>query len=80
MSKVWLITGSGSGLGRRIAEAALEGGNQVVATARDTSDLAGMRERYGANVCTVQLDVTNEAQGQVAVRAPSRGSEGWTYS
>jgi NAD(P)-dependent dehydrogenase (short-subunit alcohol dehydrogenase family) len=40
-----------------------------VATARDTSDLAGMGDRYGANVCIVQLDVTDEAQGQVAVQA-----------
>jgi NAD(P)-dependent dehydrogenase (short-subunit alcohol dehydrogenase family) len=69
MSKVWLITGSGSGLGRRIAEAALECGNRVVATARDTSDLAAMGKRYGASVCIVQLDVTDEAQGLVAVRA-----------
>jgi NAD(P)-dependent dehydrogenase (short-subunit alcohol dehydrogenase family) len=69
MSKIWLITGSGSGLGRRIAEAALEGGSRVVATARDTSDLAGMGDRYGANVCIVQLDVTDEAQGRVAVQA-----------
>jgi NAD(P)-dependent dehydrogenase (short-subunit alcohol dehydrogenase family) len=69
MSKVWLITGSGSGLGRRIAEAALEGGHRVVATARDISALAGMGQRYGANVCIVQLDVTDEAQGQAAVQA-----------
>jgi NAD(P)-dependent dehydrogenase (short-subunit alcohol dehydrogenase family) len=69
MSKIWLITGSGSGLGRHIAEAALEGGSRVVATARDTSDLAGMGDRYGANVCIVQLDVTDEAQGRVAVQA-----------
>jgi NAD(P)-dependent dehydrogenase (short-subunit alcohol dehydrogenase family) len=34
MSKVWLITGSGSGLGRVTAEAALKTGHQVVATAR----------------------------------------------
>jgi NAD(P)-dependent dehydrogenase (short-subunit alcohol dehydrogenase family) len=69
VSKIWLITGSASGLGRRIAEAALEGGNRVVATARDTSDLAGMGERYGASVCIVQLDVTDEAQGRAAVQA-----------
>jgi len=69
MSKVWLITGSASGLGRHIAEAALEGGNQVVATARHPSDLSEMEEGYGANVCIVQLDVTDEAQGGAAVRA-----------
>ena len=68
MSKIWLITGSGSGLGRRIAEAVLEDGSRVVATARDTSDLAGMGDRYGANVCIVQLDVTDEAQGRMAVQ------------
>ena len=34
MSKVWLITGSGNGLGRDIAEAALAGGDSVVAGAR----------------------------------------------
>jgi NAD(P)-dependent dehydrogenase (short-subunit alcohol dehydrogenase family) len=69
MSKIWLITGSGSGLGRRIAEAALEGGSRVVATARDTSDLAGIGDRYGANVCIVRLDVTDEAQAREAVQA-----------
>jgi len=34
MSKVWLITGSGNGLGRDIAEAALAAGYSVVAGAR----------------------------------------------
>jgi NAD(P)-dependent dehydrogenase (short-subunit alcohol dehydrogenase family) len=35
MEKVWLVTGSAGGLGRNIAEAALESGDQLVATARD---------------------------------------------
>jgi NAD(P)-dependent dehydrogenase (short-subunit alcohol dehydrogenase family) len=36
MTKVWLITGSGNGLGRDIAEAALAAGDNVVAGARRT--------------------------------------------
>jgi|SRR6267154_2563024 len=34
MSKVWLVTGSAIGLGRNIAEAVLESGDRLVATAR----------------------------------------------
>lgn len=33
MSKVWLVTGSASGLGRNIAEAVLASGDRLVATA-----------------------------------------------
>lgn len=33
MNKVWLVTGSASGLGRNIAEAVLESGDRLVATA-----------------------------------------------
>ena len=32
MNKVWLVTGSASGLGRNIAEAVLESGDRLVAT------------------------------------------------
>lgn len=39
MSKVWLVTGSASGLGRNIKEAILESGDQLVATARDPKRL-----------------------------------------
>ncbi|SRR5579859_1193614 len=69
MSKVWLVTGSGSGLGRLIAEAALAEGNQVVATARDIRQLDDLVARYGANVRTFELDVTEESQGRAAVDA-----------
>ena len=69
MSKVWIITGSGSGLGRAIAEAALEAGDNVMATARNTDQLTDLAARYGARVLPFQLDVTNEAQGTAAVQA-----------
>ena len=69
MSKVWLVTGSGSGLGRIIAETALAAGNQVVASARDIRQLDELVDRYGANVRVVELDVTNELQGRAAVDA-----------
>jgi NAD(P)-dependent dehydrogenase (short-subunit alcohol dehydrogenase family) len=73
MSKVWLITGSGNGLGRIIAEAALAAGNRVVATARNVHQLDELAAQYGANVRTVELDVTNESQGQAAVDAAIDG-------
>jgi NAD(P)-dependent dehydrogenase (short-subunit alcohol dehydrogenase family) len=38
MSKVWLITGSGNGLGRDIAEAVLAAADSVVAGARRTEE------------------------------------------
>ena len=69
MTEVWLITGSGSGLGRNIAEAALAAGDQVVATARKTSQLNDLVERYGERVHPVRLDVTDEVEGRAAVAA-----------
>jgi NAD(P)-dependent dehydrogenase (short-subunit alcohol dehydrogenase family) len=39
MAKVWLITGSGNGLGRDIVEAVLAAGDSVVAGARRTQEL-----------------------------------------
>ncbi|MEH2404483.1 SDR family NAD(P)-dependent oxidoreductase [Nostoc sp.] len=35
MSKVWFITGAGSGIGTGIAKAALQSGDRVVATGRN---------------------------------------------
>src|ERR1700722_921512 len=48
MSKVWLITGSGNGLGRDIAEVALAAGDSVVAGARRTEELAPLVAQYHA--------------------------------
>ena len=69
MSKIWIITGSGSGLGRAIAEACLEAGDQVVATARNTDQLTDLVARYGTRVLAFQLDVTIEEEGKAAVQA-----------
>jgi NAD(P)-dependent dehydrogenase (short-subunit alcohol dehydrogenase family) len=68
MSKVWFITGAGSGIGAATARAALKAGDRVIATGRNLdkvrnalSDVAGDRLEF------VQLDVASEAQAKAAV-------------
>jgi NAD(P)-dependent dehydrogenase (short-subunit alcohol dehydrogenase family) len=68
MSKVWLITGSGNGLGRDIAEAALAVGDSVVAGARRTEELAPLVLQYGERVKPVKLEVRDEAAAKAAVQ------------
>src|SRR6202521_252671 len=68
MSKVWLITGSGNGLGRDIAEAALAAGDSVVAGARRTEELAPLVAQYGEQVKPVTLEVREEAAAKAAVQ------------
>jgi NAD(P)-dependent dehydrogenase (short-subunit alcohol dehydrogenase family) len=68
MAKVWLITGSGNGLGRDIAEAALAAGDCVVAGARRTEELAPLVARYGEWVKPVRLEVRDEDAAKAAVQ------------
>ncbi len=68
MAKVWLITGSGNGLGRDIAEAALAAGDSVVAGARRTGELAPLVEKFGTRVLPVTLEVRDEAAAKAAVQ------------
>jgi NAD(P)-dependent dehydrogenase (short-subunit alcohol dehydrogenase family) len=68
MSKVWLITGSGNGLGRDIVEAALAAGDSVVAGARRTEELAPLVAQYGERVKPVRLEVRDEAAAKAAVQ------------
>jgi NAD(P)-dependent dehydrogenase (short-subunit alcohol dehydrogenase family) len=68
MAKVWLITGSGNGLGRDIAEAALATGDSVVAGARRTEELAPLVAQYGERVKPVMLEVRDEAAAKAAVQ------------
>jgi NAD(P)-dependent dehydrogenase (short-subunit alcohol dehydrogenase family) len=67
-SKVWLITGSASGLGRDIAEAVLAAGDRLVATARNPEQLNALVDRYGDKVRATALDVTDPAAAQAAVQ------------
>jgi NAD(P)-dependent dehydrogenase (short-subunit alcohol dehydrogenase family) len=67
MAKVWLITGSGNGLGRDIAEAALAGGDSVIAGARRIEELDTLVAQYGDRVQPVRLEVRDEGQAKAAV-------------
>jgi NAD(P)-dependent dehydrogenase (short-subunit alcohol dehydrogenase family) len=67
MAKVWLVTGSGSGLGRDVVEAALAAGNRVVATARRPEQLQDLVRHYGDKVRAIRQDVTNSEEAEAAV-------------
>ena len=68
MAKIWLITGSGNGLGRDVAEAALAAGDSVVAGARRLEVLAPLVAQYGDRVKPVALEVRDEAAAKAAVQ------------
>ena len=68
MDKVWLVTGRASGLGRNIAEAVLESGDRLVATARDPRRLDDLVNKFGERVRAVSLDVADESAAQAAVQ------------
>src|SRR5271169_4756425 len=68
MPKVWLVTGSASGLGRNIAEAVLASGDRLIATARDPRRLGDLPKKYGGQVRTAPLDVADEHAAKAAVQ------------
>jgi len=67
-NRVWFITGSSRGFGRVWTQAALERGDQVVATARKLESISDFKEKYGDQVLTLELDVTNPDQVNEAVK------------
>src|SRR5208282_5916134 len=67
-SKVWLVTGSASGLGRNIAEAVLASGDRLVATARDPHRLEDLVKKHGNQIRTATLDVADEKAAQASVQ------------
>jgi NAD(P)-dependent dehydrogenase (short-subunit alcohol dehydrogenase family) len=68
MSKVWFITGAGSGIGTGIAKAAWRAGDRVVATGRNLDKVRGAyRDVAAENIAFIQLDVADEARAKTAV-------------
>ncbi|HEY6595395.1 MAG TPA: SDR family oxidoreductase [Asanoa sp.] len=66
--KVWLVTGAGRGMGVDIARAALAAGYAVVATGRDPKRVV-QAVGESDDLLPVQLDVTDAADAEAAVRA-----------
>jgi NAD(P)-dependent dehydrogenase (short-subunit alcohol dehydrogenase family) len=68
--KTWFITGASRGIGLGIARAALEAGDQVVATARKPEQVeAGLAGLGGDRLLALKLDVTDQASIGAAVEA-----------
>lgn len=66
--KIWFITGTSRGFGRAWAIAALERGDKVAATARNTASLADLAQKYGDALLPIELDVTDRDADFAAVR------------
>ncbi|MGH6861336.1 MAG: oxidoreductase [Phyllobacterium sp.] len=64
----WLITGSSKGIGRALAQAALEAGHHVIASARNVQQLSELTDQFGKNVRLAPLDVTDPVAAEAAVR------------
>jgi NAD(P)-dependent dehydrogenase (short-subunit alcohol dehydrogenase family) len=67
MSKTWFITGASRGFGKEWSIAALERGDTVAATARDTSTLDDLVAQFGDKILPIRLDVTDRAADFAAV-------------
>lgn len=68
-ARVWLVTGASSGLGRAVAEAALDAGDSVVAAARRAGALDDLVDRHPRRAAALELDVTDLARIPAAVAA-----------
>ena len=66
--KTWFITGTSRGFGREWTIAALERGDQVVATARNPETLHDVKERFPDTLLVLPLDVTDRPAVFAAVR------------
>jgi NAD(P)-dependent dehydrogenase (short-subunit alcohol dehydrogenase family) len=65
----WLITGCSAGLGRALASAVLNRGENVVVTARDGATVKDLARSHPDTGLALRLDVTDHAQGRDVVHA-----------
>lgn len=65
--RVWFITGTSSGMGYAVAKAALEHGDLVAATARNTSAIEELAASFPDQALAIKLDVRDEEAARVAV-------------
>lgn len=56
----WLVTGCSTGIGREIARAALESGNNVVVTARRIESVQDLADEFADRALAIALDVTDK--------------------
>jgi len=68
MAKTWLITGASRGFGRQLAEAVLDVGDQLVASARRPEQLDDLVAAHADRIRAVALDVTDTAAAEAAVK------------
>ncbi len=68
----WFITGCSTGLGRALAEAVLQRGDNAVVTARDTSKVEDLTADFPDTTLALSLDVTDTEQVRTAIE---RGTE-----
>lgn len=66
--RVWLVTGSSSGFGRALVEAALSRGERVVATARNVDGLAPLMDAHPGRLRVAVLDVTSPGNAEFVVK------------
>lgn len=62
MNKVWLISGTSTGLGRLMTERLLERGDRVIATLRRTEALRSLQTRYGDQLHVLPMELTDTAE------------------
>ena len=61
IGRVWLVTGASRGLGRCLAETALENGDRVLLAVRDFASVADLVKKSPKQAASIRLDVSKQA-------------------